>query len=149
MSNLEFFMTFKLSDILAAPEGALIVLSVPQPYWSTKRLPAELAEFDWSAVRGAITLCFHGLDDDPREIFELAEIREFVRDVIERTPELIKKMADERDWPPGLFGKWSFIAVANSEDPMDLTKFSDNPPERYGRVFIDNGYARVVRVAIN
>ena len=144
-----FVITDDLAQIVQAPEGALIVLSIPKPFWESARVPEELRVFDWRAVRGQVSLCFHGIDDDPREVFEFPEIRAFVLDAIASTPELIRKMADEREWPPGLFGKWSFLAVASKEDPMDLTKFSDNPPETFARVFIEDGFARVVPVSVN
>lgn len=142
MSDTRVLMT-TLSNITLAPAGTLIVLALPRSYWQSGRVCDDILAIDWSKVKGEVTVCFGDIDNDPREVWEFAEIRAYVRDVMERVPALVKRMADERDFPTGLFGKWSFLAVGGVEEPMDLVRFSDKPPVPFGRVFIQDGYAKI------
>lgn len=132
--------TYKMLEKL--PGGTIVVLNIAPDEWRLGAVPQRMRDVDWANVKCEVVICFDGLDDDPREVWDVPEIQAFCRDALSM-PAMIRCMPDERDPKqqavPGCYGKWSFVMTANITTPLDLSIVSDNPPCERGIVTNEAG----------
>lgn len=99
------------ADLLVDP----VFVSISMDDWVLGKVPSRLRAIPWENVAASIFLCFDGLDDDPREVYEVPEIRDFCRDAIASCKGMIRRMGARKD----AFGAIHLLAAADLPD-VDL-----------------------------